>query len=128
MRKRRGFFARAFAATMAIWLGLVITEPLPIDSCPMHGSHAMHGVALASHAGHHAASHGGAPTKASNQCTCIGDCAASRMSFGAASENVAVLEAGITAFREAPPAAAVAGRVQLPAHTLPPANGPPTIS
>src|SRR4051812_1592535 len=76
MKISRGMVFRALAAVKAIWLGMLITEPLPLDACPMHGTH--HGVAAANTAHHHLAGHG-APNKASHQCTCIGDCSAAGM-------------------------------------------------
>lgn len=130
MRKPRGILSRVFAATMLVWLGLVITEPLPLDACPMHGSHAMHGVAQAAHASHHSpATHGGAPKKGSNQCTCIGDCSVGGASFAAMPAGAAgAPELSVTALVAPPHASALVRRAGLREHTLPPSNGPPRIS
>jgi hypothetical protein len=129
MRKPRGILARAFAAAMVIWLGLVITEPLPLDACPMHGIHSMHGVAAAGHAAHsmsHSAHHGTEKT-ASHQCTCIGDCSAG---VGSALAPAAVGSIGARIIREASEAARGATRAlgEAAEHLLPFANGPPVIS
>ena len=114
---------------MLIWLGLVITEPVPIGSCPMHGSHAVHRVAAEHASNHPLASHGGAPKKASHQCTCIGDCSASSVSFSAIVPKFAEAPAASVALLPDPlPAANVVSRAISREHALPPANGPPAIS
>ena len=129
MRKPRGFLSRAFAAAMVIWLGLVITEPLPLDACPMHGIHSMHGVAATGHASHtmsHGAHHGADKT-ASHQCTCIGDCSAG---VGSALAPAAVGSIGARIIFEASEAARGATRRLggTAEHLLPFANGPPSNS
>ena len=112
---------------MLIWLGLVLTEPVSIDNCPMHGSHAMHGVAT-DHIGHHSASHGGAPKKGANQCTCIGDCSAASVPAAVPAATVTVPESRIAATGETFSGDATKFSSALRDHLLPPANGPPSIS
>ena len=114
---------------MVIWLGLVFTEPLPLDACPMHGIHSMHGIPAAGHAMHRmsrGAQHGTEKT-ASHQCTCIGDCTAgvgsALASVAEAGFGVRIVFAAIGAARET--SHRLGGSAE---HLLPFANGPPIKS
>jgi hypothetical protein len=130
MRKPRGFLSRAFAATMLLWLGLVLTEPLPLDACPMHGSHSMHAAAMAGSAAHHSmgSGHDSSQKSASHQCTCIGDCSAAKVAFALLFRGETCPDAVTTALGERGHVRAQALRVASSEHILPPANGPPAIS
>jgi hypothetical protein len=114
---------------MVIWLGLVITEPLPLDACPMHGIHSMHGIAATGHATHsmsHGAHHGSDKT-ASHQCTCIGDCSA-----GVGSALAPALVGNIGARIVFAASGVIRGAARSlggsAEHLLPFANGPPVLS
>jgi hypothetical protein len=126
MRKSPGFLSRVFAAVLAIWLGLVITEPLPLDACPMHGVHSMRAMG-AMHAmdGGTRSTRDAHPT-ASHQCTCIGDCTAGVVTGLGATAN---LDVGVrVVFRAIAPLRSVPGTLLSADHRLPFANGPPELS
>jgi hypothetical protein len=117
MRKPRGFLSRAFATAMVIWLGLVITEPLPLHACPMHGVHSMHATVDMGHSMHH-------EKTASHQCTCLGDCTAG---VGTALPQTAAVHFKARVAFYSAVAFGGASRVIAGAgeHLLPFANGPP---
>lgn len=128
MRKTRGIFTRAFAAAIAIWVGALTVSPLPLDACPMHGSHALH-AAQPGHAGHHAMSkHDGPSKNASRQCTCIGDCSTAASFAVIPPRQIAAPEARISTLLGGELSTQIVANLATREHVLPPANGPPFIS
>lgn len=52
--------ARFLSAVLAVWFAMLVTEPVPLDACPMHSarSHAMdHGGSSGVHTGVHTGAH-----------------------------------------------------------------------
>lgn len=87
---RRPWWHRALSACLTVWFALVMVEPSPLHSCPMHsGGHAAIDAATATSAAGHGA-HGVAAEHSAGRavpetpaqprghvCTCLGDCSGS---------------------------------------------------
>jgi hypothetical protein len=126
---------RTVAATLTIWLGLVMAGPTLVHACPMHDAvviassesphangpsdehaHGDHGVAAPSEGDDHGA----------ECCTCLGDCGAPTIAWtGLASFAVPSRPLAAPRREAAPDDARLPG---APDHLIPFANGPPRLA
>jgi hypothetical protein len=138
---RRARWTRPLAALFALWFAVVVGDPGLLHSCPMHGGHAMAGMAASAGMQHHSATsaehasehasmdhatqHDASHHAGNGPCTCVGSCCVAPAV--APLPGVPAMHVPATV-AHAKPVARVAFVVApaAPDTRLPFANGPPT--
>jgi hypothetical protein len=115
---------RFVTALWALWFGAALVEPAAMQTCPMHGAHAAHGMSMPAGATHRS-DHSPPARHSSHSCTCLGACCSAptiampRAEIAALPVAAVVVAFVIDRYRdETAPAAA-------PRYSHPFANGPP---
>jgi hypothetical protein len=131
---RRSLLRRVFAAVLAPWVVVVMSEPAALHECAMHSAHAIPASAAHTH-GMSAHVHGmtgsehlapqGSPSHdaASKYCTCLGGCCAATILALPGVAELSFAPIGIRA--ERPAESAERSAPATTEHLLPFANGPP---
>jgi hypothetical protein len=130
-RMRRALWIRIVTATWGLWLGVALSQPMMLQSCPMHSGHTVQDGAMAGMPGMAGgtegalAHHGTAPRDASTTCTCLSDCCCMQLVLTPTGAAGTISDGSAATYAAVAPACDAEAPVVAAPYALPFANGPP---